>query len=302
MFAPSPILTITIEAGNDGDEVHVHAGGQGFWIARMLAVLGPNVTLCGCFTGEAGQVLRTIVPEAGIDTRAMSGEGQNVTYVHDRRGGERVEVARTTPTPLSRHRADDLYGAALTCGLDAAVTVLAGSDGEGVVAPEMYQRLARDLTSNDRTVVADLSGDELRAALDGGLSVLKVSDDELLADGWIRSLDSSAVAAACREIVAAGAKAVVVTRAEQGLLAAVGDELCEVRPPQLVPLDHRGAGDSVTAGLTAALSRGASFGAALRLGVAAGALNVTRRGLASGQRDQIERFAAFVEIHHWDGH
>ena len=56
VFDPSPILTVTIEAANDdGDaEIHLHAGGQGFWIARLLAELDVDVVLCGAFGGESG--------------------------------------------------------------------------------------------------------------------------------------------------------------------------------------------------------------------------------------------------------
>ena len=46
VFAPSPVLTVTIEAGPDRPEVHLHPGGQGFWVARMAANLGAEVVLC----------------------------------------------------------------------------------------------------------------------------------------------------------------------------------------------------------------------------------------------------------------
>ena len=44
------------------------------------------------------------------------------------------------------------------------------------------------------------------------------------------------------------------------------------------------------------LSRGMGMVDALRLGMAAGALNATRRGLGTGTREEIERLAAHVSI------
>lgn len=52
VFAPSPLLTVTIEAGTDRPEVHLHSGGQGFWVARLAATLGAEVTLC-CALGAS---------------------------------------------------------------------------------------------------------------------------------------------------------------------------------------------------------------------------------------------------------
>ena len=45
------MLTVTIERQAIGrmieDDIHVHAGGQGFWVARMLAELDIDACLCG---------------------------------------------------------------------------------------------------------------------------------------------------------------------------------------------------------------------------------------------------------------
>lgn len=55
VFSPTPLLTVTIEARSDGGpELHVHAGGQGFWVARMIARLGEPVALCAPFGEDAG--------------------------------------------------------------------------------------------------------------------------------------------------------------------------------------------------------------------------------------------------------
>jgi len=52
----------------------------------------------------------------------------------------------------------------------------------------------------------------------------------------------------------------------------------------------------LTAGVAATLALGGSLVEGLRTGAAAGALNVTRRGLATGKRPEIERLAPHVGI------
>jgi 1-phosphofructokinase len=302
VFAPDPLLTVTVEAGGEGDEIHLHAGGQGFWVAQMIANLGVDVLLCGPFGGESGRVVRSLVEKGGITVRPIETAGSNGAYVHDRRDGDRVTVAETPPDPLGRHELDDLYGASLVAGLEAQVAVLAGPGPwpVPVVPPDHYRRLAADLRANGTPVVADLSGGPLACALEGGVTVLKVSHEELLADGRLADgaeADQAELLAAMRRLRQEGADHVVVTRAEEPAVALVDDRALSVRPPTLEVVDHRGAGDSITAGLAAGLARGLGLLDALGLGVAAASLNVTRRGLATGERREIERLADHIDVH-----
>ncbi|MDQ1516378.1 MAG: 1-phosphofructokinase [Actinomycetota bacterium] len=299
VFAPDPLLTVTVEAGSDGDEIHLHAGGQGFWVAQMIANLGVEVSVCGPFGGESGRVVRTLVgQDEHISLRAIETVGSNGAYVHDRRGGERVTVAETPPDPLDRHELDDLYGAALVGGLEARVAVLAGPGpwATPVLPSDHYRRLASDLRANGTPVLADLSGEPLTCALEGGLTVLKVSHEQLLEDGRVDKAGEEELVEALFELRRQGAEHVVVTRAEEPALALVGDAAVTIRPPRVEVVDHRGAGDSMTAGLAAGLARGTDMFDALRLGAAAAALNVTRRGLATGDRREIERLASHIEL------
>jgi len=71
VFAPDPLLTVTVEAGGDGDEIHLHAGGQGFWVARMAAALGAEVTICSPFGGETGPVARNLMQGANVLLNAV---------------------------------------------------------------------------------------------------------------------------------------------------------------------------------------------------------------------------------------
>jgi 1-phosphofructokinase len=298
VFAPDPILTVTVEAGADGDEIHFHAGGQGFWVSRMLARLGIPVTLCGPFGGETGRVVGALVEAEQVTIRAVKTAGSNGAYIHDRRQGERMLVAETPPDPLSRHELDELYGAALVGGLEAAVCVLGGPGlwDPPVLPSDTYRRLAGDLRTNGKVVVVDLSGEPLASALESGVTVLKVSHEELVSDGRVKDDSINALLEAMAQLRADGAEHVLVTRGEAPALALVDDAVVQLVPPRFEAMDHRGAGDSMTAGLAAGLARGDDLVAALRLGAAAGALNATRRGLATADRREIERLAGHVEL------
>jgi len=299
VFAPSPLLTVTIEPGADRPEVHLHAGGQGFWVARLAATLGAQVTLCCALGGEPGPVLRGLIEAEPIALRAAAGGTPNGVYIHDRRGGTRVEVVSVDSRRLDRHAADELYGIGLSAGLDADITLVTGCRPDDIIDPDLYRRLCRDLGANEKTVIADLTGPPLRASLKGGVELLKLSDEELIAEGYAASDSDPDVMAGARQLHAAGARRVLVSRASAPAVL-IDDDVSpaqiELAPPRFEALDERGAGDSMFAATGVGLSRGMSMVDALRLGMAAGALNATRRGLGTGTREEIERLAAHVTI------
>jgi 1-phosphofructokinase len=200
-----------------------------------------------------------------------------------------------SPMRPSRHDTDSLYGLALASGLEASICILAG-DPDGIVPSEIYRRLARDLHDNNRIVVADLRGEHLDAVLDGGVDVVKISHRELIDDGRAASDDVAHIVRALRAIADRGVRTVVVSREDAPALVYSRGSVFSVHTPTVTPVDRRGAGDSMTAGIAAGLAQGRPMLEAVRLGAAAGSLNVTRRGLATGTADAIERFVKYVEI------
>ncbi|HTP23192.1 MAG TPA: PfkB family carbohydrate kinase [Solirubrobacteraceae bacterium] len=304
VFAPSPLLTITIEPGTDRPEVHLHAGGQGFWVARLAATLGAEVMLCCALGGEPGRVLRGLIQAESIDLRAAAGGTPNGVYIHDRRSGSRAEVVSVDSRPLERHATDELYGIALGAGLDADVTMVTGCQPPDIVHPDVYRRLVTDLRANDKLAIADITGAPLRAALDGGVGLLRLSEEELVSEGYASSDEAAEIVAGALRLNAAGAHRVVISRASAPAVlidGATGMEQVELVPPVFEALDHRGTGDSMFAATGVGIARGMGMVDALRLGVAAGALNATRRGLGSGTREEIERLAAHVTVRTRDG-
>lgn len=307
VVAPTSILMVEIERPEDleeGDdvrgEIHVHRGGQGLWVAAMAHSLGARVTVCGAFGGETGAILRHITGSDGIEVVPVGYAEGSAALVHDRRSGERVEVARMPSGPLRRHETDELFGAALVAGTEADVCVLTGTQPPDVLAPDFFGRLTHDLLVGGTVVVADLSGEAaLRVAAEGP-SVLKMAHDEVLEAGLADENSVPGLRRAARELVRQGVGTMVVSRADQPTLVARENGAWLVNTPPLSPVDDRGAGDSMTAGIAVGLARGEPVLDAVRLGAAAGTLNVTRRGLGTGRREEIERFTAQVTIEELD--
>ncbi|MCK0090183.1 phosphofructokinase [Rhodococcus sp. HNM0563] len=302
VFAPSPLLTVTIEeAPDNGHELHIHAGGQGFWIGRMAAILGMDVHLCGPFGGEAGRILVDLMTRENVTVHPVETASENGSYVHDRRGGARTVVVEVPPPALTRHETDDLFSTSLAAALAADIAILGGPHCDHAVPTEVYRRLCADLTALAIPVVADLSGSALTAALSGGVTVLKVSHEDLIEDGRAQSDDIGELVTTMHRLHEEGAETVIVSRAGDPAIALCEGEVWEVETPPVQIVDHHGAGDSMTAGFAAAFSTGKSLLEALRLGAAAGAVNVTRRGLATGHSLAVARMTDKIQVRRMQG-
>lgn len=287
VFAPTPLLTVTIEQTADSPEIHLHPGGQGVWQARMISRLGTPVVLCASIGGEIGQVLEPLLGTEGAELRLIRRDSSGGGYVHDRRDGKRDVIADMPGQPLSRHEIDELYGLALAEGLLAPVSLLSGPGHPQLVPASVYRRLAADLGNNGSRVIADLSGEHLESVLESGLCFVKVSHEELIRDGRADDDSDDALTAALHRLRRDGAESALVSRADKPALALLDDEIFEVHMPRLEPAETRGAGDSMTAGVASVLAGGGDIKTAVRTGAAAGALNVTRHGLGTGRRDAI---------------
>ena len=298
VFAPVTLLTVTLEQAPDGtEEVHVHAGGQGVWQARMATLLGARTILCTLLGGETGAVLRTLLEEEGIEQQTIEAAASNATWIHDRRGGAREPLWEGAPATPGRHELDELYSATLGAALACGLCVLAGThERSDALDAGTYERLAGDLRAAGALVVADVTGPQLEAVLRGGPELVKVSEEDMLRDGHLVGEGRDAIRSLVERLHERGANRVVVSRADAGAIASDGREMHEIRPPRLEVADSRGAGDSMTAGLAVGLSRGLSWEETLRLAAAASAVNVTRHGSGSGRSDAIAEPARRVSI------
>ncbi len=298
VFGPHPILTVTIEArqGQDSDDIHVHAGGQGVWVSRMVAELGGTAVLCGFLGGEIGTALRACLAELPLTTRLVASTATSGCYVIDRRGGDRRPVATAWSGPATRHELDDLFSTTIAAALAADVLVVT-NPLPGDALPEGYYRdLVSDVRRTGTPVLVDLSPPRLQDALAGRPDLVKINDWELAqyVTGPVDSPEDRE--SAMSTLIRDGAGSVVVTRggAPAYAISPTGARL-RLEPPVFEHGRPEGCGDSMMAGIATAWAAGESWLDSVSRGMAAGAANFLRRGLGTGMREVVDGLTVRVE-------
>jgi 1-phosphofructokinase len=262
----------------------------------MAAELGAAPVLCGFAGGETGDVLRALLAPLAGERRLIATASSTGSYVVDRRNGERRLIGSAPAEAPSRHELDDLLSATCAAALESDVLVVCNPYPGDVLPLDSFTLVVADARENGVPVLVDLSSPRLDAALDARPDVVKLNDWELAeyvagpVDGLARRR------AAAERLLAAGAGAVIVTRAAEPALVLRGDAAWELAPPRFSRGAREGCGDAMTGALAAALADGVAWERALTLAAAAGAANFLRHGLGTGSRAVVERLAERVEL------
>ncbi len=299
IFGPHPILTVTVEASADGaqDEVHLHAGGQGVWVGRMVAEMGVEPVLCGFLGGEVGASLGPLLTALPGRRRLVPAAGNSGCCVMDRRSGERQAVAVAWTAPASRHEIDDLFSITCAEALLSDVLVVCNPMSGNALPRGIYGDLIADVRANGTPVVVDLSSPRLDSALAGGPDLVKVNDWELAE--FVRGPvgEPPQRRAAVEKLRAAGARSVIVTRAAEPAYAVRADgEEFELVPPRFDRGAREGCGDAMTGAMAAGWALGLEWLDVLILGTAAGSANFLRHGLGTGSKAVVDELVGQVHV------
>ena len=296
VFAPNPLLGITIEGRGERDDVHLHPAGQGVWLTRMAAELGANPVLCGFRGGETGALLEPLLDRLPGELRLVATASATGCYVIDRRSGERRLVAQMLSEPVSRHELDDLFATTVTNALGSRVLAICNPFPADTVPLDVYGRLVADVRAGGVPVLVDLSSPRLESALEGRPELVKLNDWELAEFVCGPVSDLRDLRAAAERVRDGGAGTVVVTRGGEPAFVLDGDGASELVPPRFEHGTREGCGDSMMGGVAAALACGQDLQVALRQGAAAGAVNFLRHGLGTGSRASVEELIGKVRL------
>jgi 1-phosphofructokinase len=189
-----------------------------------------------------------------------------------------------------------LYNATFAAALNSRLMVLTGQFPTQVMPPSVYRRLAQDLRTNGRRVIADLTGADLTEALEGGIELLCFSHEELVREGFAASDGRDDLISGLEVLERRGAQQIVLHRGAEPSIVRANGRLFEVITPKVTPADHRGGGDTFFAALAVGLIHNSDIEANIRFAAAAGTVNVTRRGLGTGRIEDIIALSEHVQI------
>ena len=253
-------------------------GGKGLNVSAMLARLDvPSVAL-GFAAGSTGKKLIELAKEAGVKcdlTELRHGETRvNVKL----RSTNELDV--NAPGPAISDTDLDALVAKLSALADGDTLVLSGSVPK-TAPPDAYDRILASVADRRVDCVVDTSGDTLRSALAHRPFLIKpnhVELGELFGEKADAAEKIAALAARLRE---AGARNVLVSRAERGaMLFTESGEAYSVGVVRKELVDSACCGDAMVAGFLAGYARALDFADALRLGAACGNATAFCDGLA----------------------
>lgn len=253
---PNPAYDVTYEVGTVRlGEVHrvrkarLRPGGKGVNVAAVLSRLGEPVTATGFASAAfADEVAASGVPSAFVTV--LPHVRRTLVLVEPDRSTGLWEPGVAVP-PGSAARLLDQVGDLLP---STGCLVVSGSLPPGV-PDTLVADLASAAVAAGVPVVADTSGPALRAAAAVPGVVLMPNADEL-AELAGPCHDVADVCRLSAGLVTAGARAVVATRGEAGLVVTDATGSWSARPPGAVVGNPTGAGDAAAAAVARSLVRG----------------------------------------------
>jgi 6-phosphofructokinase 2 len=269
--------------------VRRESGGGGLNVSRAITSLGGTTLALHASGGATGALVEEHLVREGVAQRRLpiAGITRENLAVRERVSGELLRFVMPGPV-LSESE----WSGALDACVEAAeggYLVASGSLPPG--APDdVYVRLARALAPRGVRLLLDTSGAALRAAMGGGVHLVKMNYRELDELAGHEQSDREREEGARRVVASGGAAVVVVTLGPAGVLVVDGDGAVSISAPRVSSPDSAvGAGDSFMGGLALSLDRGLPLVEACTVGVASAAAAMLTPGTEPCRRPQVER-------------
>ncbi|WP_420076571.1 1-phosphofructokinase family hexose kinase [Streptomyces sp. JL3001] len=273
-------------------EVTERPGGKGLNVARVLAALGHEVTVTGFTGGATGRMVQerlTGVPGVVDALLPVSGSTRRTIAVVDERTGDTTQLNEPGPTvtPAEWSAFQEAYDDLVA---SASVVALCGSLPPGVPVGA-YAGLVRSAKAAEVPVLLDTSGEALRRGVAARPDIIKPNADELA-----ELTGSHDPLRATQDARRRGARTVVASLGESGLLAQTPEGCWRATPPARLSGNPTGAGDAAVAGLLSGLVENLPWPDRLARAVALSAAAVRSATAGDFDRETYEKLMVQVSM------
>jgi 6-phosphofructokinase 2 len=265
-------------------------GGGGINVSRAIDRLGGTSLAVYPAGGAIGEMLEDLLDAQDLEHWRIEVEGmtrENLT-VFEETSDRQFRFGMPGPA-LQEQEWQRCLDVLSTVEPRPDYLVASGSLPPGVPV-DFYARVAHCIKESGCRLIVDTSDDELRAAAEAGVYLLKPNMRELgqLAGHQIEGEDEQVDVA--REIVRREqAQAVAVSLGAAGAVLVSEGKTTRLRAPTVRIRSKIGAGDSMVAGIVWSLAQGWDLVEAARYGVAAGSAAVMTPGTELCRREDTER-------------
>jgi 1-phosphofructokinase family hexose kinase len=270
-------------------------GGRGINASFILHSFGVSTLAIAFSGGEAGVRFEELLREKGFAYELVRIKAEiRTNYSITDQQGLTVKLDERGPAlePEDVERLQDVVARRLK---EAPWLMLCGSMPPGMPR-DFYRRLIVKAREAGVRTLLDTDGEPLQEGLEACPTVVAPNHHE--AERLLnRALITKAhLREAAARILAMGAESVVMSLGSRGAIAAVGQTVAEVVPPQIEALCPIGAGDSLNGALVWAMTQNSDFLEAVRWGVAAGTATASLPGLNYATLEQTRRLYPRVEV------
>lgn len=273
----------------------VEPGGGGINISRALKKLGVASEAIILSGGYTGKTLEALLAKEQVEFTAIETAGDTrenfVVFDEDKK----LQYRFGMPGESVSDKELEVLMQEISNSAHADYIVVSGSLPPGTTTAVFHQ-IAMIAEQLNAKLIIDTSGDGLKAAVKEGLYLIKPNLRELaslVGKDWI---DISEVIGTARQVISAGScKAMAVSMGADGAMLITATEHFQTVAPKAPVLSTVGAGDSMVAGMLAALTKGWGWEQVLQYGVAAGSAATLHKGTELCSLSDTERIFAQIK-------
>jgi len=287
---------LVVDGLNRWSRLHRYAGGKGIDVSRAVHEMGGRTVAYGFIGGTIGRAVEILLDEEGVpfSFTPIHRETRTNFIITDSKSSQQTRIDSPGPH-IAKGEFERFRRKMLRIRPRPGLIVAGGSAPPGIPA-DVYYTIVKEATTFGVRAILDADSQWLAEGIRAKPYLIKPNvqeSEELLG----RELpNEEAIIRAVLDMVDMGVEIAVISRGQDGLIAATKKEILKAVPPPVKVKSAVGAGDCTIAGLALKLANEEPLSRACRLAVAMGTAAVLTPGTELAHKADVERLLPQVKV------